>query len=451
VRLAALLWVPQVAAQVVAGKKEGSMAQYIGFAGGGQSQADSAQQMFDYLARGLYHRQARKDRLAQEKTENDLRDRQLKLSEEDNKIRRELLAQQLAGLKLTQGQTAKAEHLSGFDPNSTVNQFFQPDEFGRSLGATGPGVVTQDAQGNPSWRSFNLRKDSFENLPEDVQRAVVGEFQKNAPEGTVISPADVAAAMRSRQLILQPPVIPPGLTASEMEATDAAGRKIKYERNLPMVEEDILNAKGEPSGFVRIGKEVRPQSMTAKLTEGDKALQVNTKELRTNLKQLKDVIADFGNFELGVPGVIASNTKGAKSGLTSNQAAGLLKSLPYRAAIGYAKVVDPATAAREGEVSAATKFAIPMGFGTPNEVTLAALDSMLTELDRREKANTELREQQGLPPVSLSDGVKPPGELPKFDSVEAADAAAKAAGWPAGTKLLVFVPAKGKYMEAEVE
>ncbi len=286
---------------------------------------------------------------------------------------------------------------------------FAPQDF-PDLAPDAREKASRDLPWKPVWNKVNL-DTSFEELPANTQRFLVGQVNQAAEKAGYhdpISSAEVAKAYAAQRTGI--PTLP-GLNLKKAETIGPHGEKLEYgQGDGSLTEKPILNLQGEPSGYVNIGGDVKPAASGSKLTEGDKALQVNSTELRTNLEQLKKVIQDYGNVEIGMPEVFSSSDKGAASGHTSNQASALLKSLPYRAAIGYAKVVDPATAAREGEVAAATKYAIPMGIGTPNNVTIAAIDSMLTELDRREKANASLREQQGLPQISLDPKVSNPDE-----------------------------------------
>lgn len=266
--------------------------------------------------------------------------------------------------------------------------------------------------GNPfsSISPGDIDKLKFHQLPATAQQSMLANVNKDAVKGSEISHDEVAKAFNLRkynQGLAVPPDDVPGFSVDKFTSKTPDG-PVDYESNSSNVATPIPNADGQPSGFVKIGKEVKPAATSRALSDGDKALASNTAELRTNLQELKKVVKDYGSTEVGFPAWASSNSKGAASGKTSNEASALLKSLAYRAAISYAKVVDPATAAREGEVESAKKFAIPMGPMTPDSVTLTAIDSILDELDRRESENASLREQQGLPNISLSPKVTAP-------------------------------------------
>jgi len=76
-----------------------------------------------------------------------------------------------------------------------------------------------------------------------------------------------------------------------------------------------------------------------------------------------------------------------KPNLPSDSAATLLAD-PYELAIAMAKVVDPGSVAREGEVAAAQKFLVPLGFGdwgvpVSSKATLAAIKRLREQLNTR--------------------------------------------------------------------
>jgi hypothetical protein len=72
--------------------------------------------------------------------------------------------------------------------------------------------------------------------------------------------------------------------------------------------------------------------------------------------KLEKLIGKFGNFEV-----------------MNSKASAQLESASYQLAINYAKIVDPASVAREGEVAAAQKYLIPLGLGTRNSKSIEAV------------------------------------------------------------------------------
>lgn len=102
------------------------------------------------------------------------------------------------------------------------------------------------------------------------------------------------------------------------------------------------------------------------LTEADKAFMSNVAEYQYSVQDLKDTIQKFGTSEF-------LDAKGSVK----------LNSLPYKLAIMYAKIADPGSVAREGEVEAAKKFLIPTGILARKESALAAIDEQMKEISRR--------------------------------------------------------------------
>ena len=120
------------------------------------------------------------------------------------------------------------------------------------------------------------------------------------------------------------------------------------------------------------------------LEKGQKVLLANSKEFKHQAKKLLEVVDSHGNWESAFSAFFSDSSATAKAELDS---------LAFRMAILYSKIVDPDTAAREGEVVAAKKYAFQMGFFTPNGVTKASVNSMLAEVMRRESS---LYEQEGI-------------------------------------------------------
>lgn len=90
------------------------------------------------------------------------------------------------------------------------------------------------------------------------------------------------------------------------------------------------------------------------------------------LDEYKKIVEKFGNFESQAVG--------------NPQAAAALEQLPYNLAILHAKIVDPSSVAREGEVAAAQKYILPAGLFKTNATTLAALENERNTLEQYRKA-----------------------------------------------------------------
>jgi hypothetical protein len=100
------------------------------------------------------------------------------------------------------------------------------------------------------------------------------------------------------------------------------------------------------------------------------------------LDDFEKTVKKFGNFEL------ATAEPRAK-----------LKQLPYQMAISYAKIADPSSVAREGEVQAAQKYLLPSGLWTWNSTTEAAIAAQKEDLVNRVK--TWSANNQGKVPANM--------------------------------------------------
>jgi len=157
---------------------------------------------------------------------------------------------------------------------------------------------------------------------------------------------------------------------------DRQVEKVKFYRQKAMAEQDpdkrrlmmgIADA-GEKS-LIAKGKE---------LTQSDFAFESNVREASRMADDMENAIRKYGNYE-------TVNPEGSAA----------LGQLPYLFAVTLAKVIDPGSVAREGEVEAAKKFAIPMGTspieiginnrftGPTTATTLAAIQGMRVRLKRR--------------------------------------------------------------------
>lgn len=105
------------------------------------------------------------------------------------------------------------------------------------------------------------------------------------------------------------------------------------------------------------------------LSAADLAFESNASAALRYADQFENVVKKYGTFESQFPG--------------SPEGSALLGQLPYQMAIAYAKVVDPASVAREGEVAAAQKYIIPTGMLTRNDTALAAISNFRNDILNR--------------------------------------------------------------------
>lgn len=108
------------------------------------------------------------------------------------------------------------------------------------------------------------------------------------------------------------------------------------------------------------------KSKAKDLSAADLAFESNASAALRYADQFENTIKQYGTYELLSP-------KGSA----------LLGQLPYQMAIAYAKVVDPASVAREGEVAAAQKYIIPTGMFTRNDTALSAINNFRNDILNR--------------------------------------------------------------------
>lgn len=173
--------------------------------------------------------------------------------------------------------------------------------------------------------------------------------------------------------------VPAGMgEEAEVAALDNAMNKLAYLQQRAEAEPDpfkkgILQqvANAGVKNIVAKGKEA---------TATDTTFEMNADAFTRFANDLEKTVQDFGNFE-------SYNPEGSAK----------LRQLNYQMAIAYAKIVDPSSVAREGEVAAAQKYIVPMSrFPVPtpvdtpisvqNATTMAAIRNMQNDIKARIKA-----------------------------------------------------------------
>lgn len=173
-----------------------------------------------------------------------------------------------------------------------------------------------------------------------------------------------------------------------------------------------------------------------KLEVSDKTFMSNATEYMQQLTDLENTVKTYGNVEVNIPAVSSEK---------STEASAKLQQLPYKMAITYAKIVDPSSVAREGEVAAAQKYLIPAGLTVSDKVTLAAIKNQREEIKRRITQFNKLNaEKLGSNKIVIPEDEtsKAPQGLTKFESMADAEAA-RANGFIGVAE--IFDPATGKY------
>ncbi len=121
-------------------------------------------------------------------------------------------------------------------------------------------------------------------------------------------------------------------------------------------------------------------------SEADKAFVMNINGYLSAAEDLKSTIDKYGTFE-------AISPTGAAN----------LNSIPYQLAIMYAKIMDPGSVAREGEVEAAKKYLIPLGMGVRKSVALASINR---QIDEMKKKGALYQQMTGRPAILSQDQVE---------------------------------------------
>jgi hypothetical protein len=246
------------------------------------------------------------------------------------------------------------------------------------------------------WQAEEYRKEDARQAMEDQDRALRVEMlkqrlypeqeAKRVGEALMASsdPVEQAALMNrlaettgTRAAPGTSIVVPAGLPEELVDAyVDRQVNKVKYYKEKAMMEQDpekrrimMSVADAGEKALVAKGKE---------LTQADFAFESNIREAYRMSDELENAVKKYGNFETMDP-----------------EGSATMKQIPYLFAVSLAKVLDPGSVAREGEVEAARKFAIPMGttpvsvgFNNPltgptTATTLAAIRSMRTRLKAR--------------------------------------------------------------------
>jgi hypothetical protein len=110
------------------------------------------------------------------------------------------------------------------------------------------------------------------------------------------------------------------------------------------------------------------------LKDTDIAMESNVKAATRLSNQLKTLVNKYGNYETWTPGIQAE-----------------LEQKQYFLAVATAKIVDPASVAREGEVEAAKKYMVPLGLSVRNQTTLESLNKYQNEIQSRYRDYRKLK------------------------------------------------------------
>lgn len=153
--------------------------------------------------------------------------------------------------------------------------------------------------------------------------------------------------------------------------------KAREERALALKarEEQMKLAVEEKKGMLDIKKELIKSGLKpSEIKPEELAFQTNVKMAHNFIDDLEKAIDEAGTGEVGVP--FASNRK----------AKAVFEAVPYQLAITYAKLVDPNSVAREGEVEATKKYLLSIGLTSSSEEAKAKLNHLRKTIKRYEVA-----------------------------------------------------------------
>jgi hypothetical protein len=126
----------------------------------------------------------------------------------------------------------------------------------------------------------------------------------------------------------------------------------------------MVNARGDTKPIMGA---VKPKKEGQQKSETETAYRYNS--LKKNAEDLKRLVQENGTAAFTGP------------------AGSQMDSKIYQMAVDYAKLVDPDSVAREGEVAAAQKYMLPFrqfgGLATKNSTALSQIDNYLSDLDQR--------------------------------------------------------------------
>jgi hypothetical protein len=130
-------------------------------------------------------------------------------------------------------------------------------------------------------------------------------------------------------------------------------------------------AKYDPDKAIRLAESSMPilevkEDAAPKKTEANITFEQNAAAALRYADSLSDAINKYGTSETVDPAGSA-----------------ILKQLPYQMAISYAKLVDPTSVAREGEVASAEKYLIPLGVFTRDDTAKEALKNFRSDIVSR--------------------------------------------------------------------
>jgi hypothetical protein len=372
------------------------------------------------------------DKIALEQTRYDDQQKRLKVLDEQNLALNQF---KLDDLKRSQGIQATQDTL-GRDFNPTAVPTLQP----LPSGVSGPELPEVD-----------ISQDWFKQ-PTIVQNQLYQHATGVADAAGVRKPTLPEVVNFYRAMQPKPdPLAEAKRAGLQVTGMDAGPAGLTYKATRPASTElQPVTMGGQPVAGMGLydGKlerlpDPKDPLTSQKLDKGEKALLTNMEESLRNLEELKSVIERRGTWEMPLPFGLGSQEH--------YDDVGKLTSLPYKVAIGYAKIVDPDSVAREGEVAAAKKYLVPTGLTANNEVAVKVISDQIAEMKRRRETFDNIRMFQGLPEVKLRALTEVDTKPRKFASPEEAQRAAAAGDLKPGIPFLLLNTATGQYDSKQLQ
>lgn len=210
-----------------------------------------------------------------------------------------------------------------------------------------------------------IENKSFQSMDQDFEE-IAKFYGSNIKGDGATRPKDTTTADVAKK---------EALTAASIAEINALAERSSKSGNAinPDLIGSIVNlAKEDPDKAREIAKsslpvlEVKEEVKAPKKTAADITFEQNASAALRFTDQLTDAIKKYGTFEIMSP-----------------EGSAKLGQLPYQMAIAYAKTVDPSSVAREGEVSAAQKYLIPIGLTTRNDTAIAAAKDFRKDIEER--------------------------------------------------------------------
>lgn len=208
-----------------------------------------------------------------------------------------------------------------------------------------------------------------------------------------LKPQDFAGVQKQREAFAAPqkPSIVQEYLMKKM-AAQTPPKPVSYEQGKETSKSGKALVFNPQTGEYTEGPEVQVKPTISPIQEAKIAEQQNKVEestyrkniLQQNAAKLKQLIKDYGTFEL--------------TGPQSES----MDSLIYQMAVDYAKLVDPESVAREGEVAAAQKYMLPVkGLTVRNDTAVQLIDNYVRDLDARTLAREQAK-KKNLPDYQMS-------------------------------------------------